>query len=147
MAFYTLCKDHKYTVRALDEIKTRVDFNNKYIRSGAFGLGVVVCIALLYLMLGAIFSQKASTAIPEEYKNKLIEAQLIIEKSNKDMGNRDVFNANIKKAEDLIFAVREKQIFLNDVKKLLGDISILKKQMNGVESFDPKTSPAEYLFE
>lgn len=144
---YETVRDHKYTVRAVDEIKTRVDFNNKYIRSGAFGLGVVVCIALLYLMLGAIFSQKASTAIPEEYKNKLIEAQLIIEKSNKDMGNRDVFNANIKKAEDLIFAVRDKQIFLNDVKKLLGDISILKKQMNGVESFDPKTSPSEYLFE
>lgn len=97
-------------------------------------------------MLGAIFSQKASTTIPEEYKNKLIEAQLIIEKSNKDMGNREVFNANIKKAEDIIFEVRKKQVFLNDVKKLLADISILKKQMNGVESFDPKSSPSEYLF-
>lgn len=63
------------------------------------------------------------------------------------MGNRDVFNANIKKAEDIIFEVRKKQVFLNDVKKLLGDISILKKQMNGVESFDPKTSPSEYIFE
>lgn len=144
---YDTCKNHRYTTRLLDEVKTRVDFNNKYIRSGAFGLGVVVCITLLYLMLGAIFSQKASTAIPEEYKNKLIEAQLIIEKSNKDMGNREVFNTNIKKAEDLIFEVRQKQIFLNDVKKLLGDISILKKQMNGVESFDPKTAPSEYLFE
>lgn len=63
------------------------------------------------------------------------------------MGNQEVFNANIKKAEDIIFEVRKKQVFLNDVKKLLGDISILKKQMNGVESFDPKTSPSEYLFE
>lgn len=63
------------------------------------------------------------------------------------MGNREVFNTNIKKAEDIIFEVRKKQVFLNDVKKLLGDISILKKQMNGVESFDPKTSASEYLFE
>jgi len=63
------------------------------------------------------------------------------------MGNRDVFNANIKKAEDIIFEVRKKQVFLNDVKKLLSDISILKKQMNGVESFDPKTAASEYLFE
>ena len=97
--------------------------------------------------MGGIFTQKANTVIPEEYKNKLIEAQLIIEKSNKDMGNRDVFNANMKKAEEIIFEVRKKQIFLNDVKKLLGDISVLKKQMNGVESFDPKTSPSEYIFE
>lgn len=63
------------------------------------------------------------------------------------MGNREVFNANIKKAEDIIFEVRKKQVFLNDVKKLLSDISILKKQINGVESFDPKTAPSEYLFE
>ena len=62
------------------------------------------------------------------------------------MGNREVFNTNIKKAESIIFEVRDKQVFLNDVKKLLSDISILKKQINGVESFDPKTSPSEYLF-
>ena len=140
-------KKNEQVVRLTGEIKKRVDFNNKYVRSGSFGLGVVVCISLLYLILGAIFTQKANTTIPEEYKNKLIEAQLIIEKSNKDMGNRDAFNTNIKKAEDIIFEVRKKQVFLNDVKKLLADISILKKQMNGVESFDPKTSSSEYLFE
>lgn len=144
---YNVCKNNEQVVRILQEAKKRIDFNNKYLRSGVFGLGVIVCIALLYLMLGSIFTQKASTTIPEEYKNKLIEAQLIIEKSNKDMGNREVFNANIKKAEDIIFEVRKKQVFLNDVKKLLGDISILKKQMNGVESFDPKTTASEYLFE
>jgi hypothetical protein len=63
------------------------------------------------------------------------------------MGNREVFNANIKKAEDIIFEVRNKKVFLNDVNKLLSDISIIKKQINGIESFDPKTSPSEYLFE
>lgn len=62
------------------------------------------------------------------------------------MGNREAFSTNIKKAENIIFEVREKQIFLNDVKKLLSDISILKKQINGVESFDTKTALSEYLF-
>ncbi|MDD5376913.1 MAG: hypothetical protein PHH16_02225 [Candidatus Gracilibacteria bacterium] len=144
---YATCKENEHVLHFIEEAKKRIDFNNRYIRSGFFGLGAIVCIGLLYLILGSIFTQQANTTIPEEYKNKLIEAQLIIEKSNKDMGNRDVFNANIKKAEDIIFEVRKKQVFLNDVKKLLGDISILKKQMNGVESFDPKTSPSEYLFE
>lgn len=147
MSLYTDFRENKQVVRLVEEAKKRIDFNNKYLRSSLFGLGVVVCVGLLYLMLSSIFVQKANTTIPEEYKNKLIEAQLIIEKSNKDMGNREVFNANIKKAEDIIFEVREKQVFLNDVKKLLADIKILKKQINGVESFDPKTSPAEYLFE
>jgi hypothetical protein len=107
----------------------------------------MVCILLLYLILGSIFTQKTNTTIPVEYKNKLIEAQLIIEKSNKDMGNREVFNANIKKAENIIFEVRDKKVFLNDVNKLLSDISILKKQINGVELFEPKTTASEYLFE
>lgn len=143
----TTCKESERLTHVIEEVKKRVDMNNKYLRSGLFGLGVVVCIGLLYMILGSIFTQKANTTIPEEYKNKLIEAQLIIEKSPKDMGNRDIFNENIKKAEDIIYEVRAKQVFLNDVKKLLGDISILKKQMNGIESFDPKTSPSEYLFE
>lgn len=109
-------------------------------------MGVFVCIGLLYLILSSIVLERANTSVPEEYKNKLIEAQLIIEKSNKDLGNRDVFNANIKRAEELIFAVRQKQIFLNDVKKLLADISILKKQMNGIETFVVQDANAEYLF-
>lgn len=141
------CRENEQVQRLMEEVRKRVDLNNKYLRSGLFGLGVVVCVGLLYLILGSLFVQKASTVIPEEYKNKLIEAQFIIEKSSKDMGNREVFAANIKKAEDIIFEVRKKEIFLNDVKKLLGDISALKKQMNGVETFDPKTSPSEYLFE
>lgn len=127
--------------------KKHIDFNNKTLRSSLFGVGILVGITLLYLIISALFEQKANSTIPEAYKGKLIEAALIIEKSNKDLGNRDVFNANIKKAEALIFEVRDKQIFLNDVKKLLSDISILKKQINGIESFDPKTASSEYLFE
>lgn len=119
---------------------------HRIIRSASFAIGLFVCIILLYLVLSSLFLERANTSVPEEYKNKLIEAQLIIEKSNKDIGNRDIFNANIKRAEDLIFAVRDKQIFLNDVKKLLGDISILKKQMNGIETFVVQDANADYLF-
>ena len=144
---YVVIGDNQHIKQILSEAKKRIDFNNKYLRSSLFGLGIFVSITLLYIILGSIFSQKANTTIPEEYKNKLIEAQLIIEKSNKDMGNREIFNANIKKAEDIIFEVRNKKVFLNDVNKLLSDISIIKKQMNGVESFDPKTASSEYIFE
>lgn len=147
ISLYTACKNNEQLANIWQKIGEKVDLDNKYLRGSFFGIGVIVCVSLLYLILGSIFTQKANTTIPEEYKNKLIEAQFIIEKSSKDMGNREVFNTNIKKAEDIIFEVRKKEIFLNDVKKLLGDISILKKQMNGVESFDPKTSPSEYLFE
>jgi hypothetical protein len=114
----------------IERIKKDVDFENKYIKVGLFSTGVVVSVFFLYLIISGIVNQNVSSSIPVEYKNKLIEAQMILERTNKDLGNKDIFYANIKNAENLIFEVRDKQIFLNDVKKLLNHISILKKQAN-----------------
>jgi hypothetical protein len=69
-----------------------------------------------------------------------------LEKAGKDLANKDAFKENLTKAENLIFEVRGKGVYMNDVKRLLDTISILKKQMNGVESFDPKAHQAEYAF-
>lgn len=139
-------KENPSLEKHIAKIQETINLEDRFVRGVLFGLGIVVSIFFLYLIISSLFSAQNSTTVPEEYKNKLIEAQLIIEKSNKDLGNREVFNENIKKAESIIFEVRDKQIFLNDVKKLLTDISILKKQMNGVESFDPKSTSAEYTF-
>ncbi|HBA44942.1 TPA: hypothetical protein DEG21_03750 [Patescibacteria group bacterium] len=114
----------------IERIKKEIDFENKYIKIGLFSTGVVVSVFFLYLIISGIISQNVSSSVPVEYKNKLIEAKLILERTNKDLGNKDIFYANIKNAENLIFEVRDKQIFLNDVKKLLDHISILKKQAN-----------------
>ena len=116
------------------------------IRMGFFGLGVVVSVVLLYFIISAIFVQRVSTALPQEYKNKLIEAELIIEKANKNISNRDAFDTDIKNAEDLIFAVRDKQLFLNDVKKELDEIAVLKRQMDGIESFKIVPENTTYSF-
>ncbi|EKD66816.1 MAG: hypothetical protein ACD_49C00009G0041 [uncultured bacterium (gcode 4)] len=120
----------------IERIKKEIDFENKYIKIGLFSTGVVVSVFFLYLIISGIISQNVSSSVPVEYKNKLIEAKLILERTNKDLGNKDIFYANIKNAENLIFEVRDKQIFLNDVKKLLDHISILKKQANWIESFE-----------
>ena len=116
------------------------------IRVGFFVVGVMVSIGLLYMIIQAIFIQRVHDAMPEEYKNKLIEAQLIIEKANKNISNREALSVDIKHAEDLIFEVRDKQLYLNDVKKLLGDISILKRQMDGIESFTVTPERTIYAF-
>lgn len=41
---YGSCQKNEYIIRLIEEVKKRVDFNNKYIRSGSFGIGVIVCI-------------------------------------------------------------------------------------------------------
>lgn len=132
--------------KAYDAVRNHPIWKNEKVRAGAFGAGVVVCAFLLYVTIAAIFQQKTDLAVPEEYKNRLIEAQIILDKAGKDLANKEVFKSNLKKAEDLIFEVRGKGVYLNDVKRLLDNISILKKQMNGIESFDPKTHEAEYAF-
>lgn len=132
--------------KAYDAVKNHPIWKNEKFRAAAFGAGIVVCAFLLYVTISAIFQQKTDLAVPEEYKNRLIEAQVILDKAGKDLANKEVFKANLKKAEDLIFEVRGKNVYMNDVKRLLDSISILKKQMNGIESFDPKAHEADYVF-
>lgn len=129
-----------------EKIRNLSFWKNERFRAGLFAIGILVSAFLLYAAISAIFQQKSDSAVPEEYKNRLIEAQLILEKAGKDLANKEVFKENLAKAENLIFEVRGKGVYLNDVKRLLDTISILKKQMNGVESFDPKAHEAEYVF-
>ncbi|MDD2487041.1 MAG: hypothetical protein PHS92_01605 [Candidatus Gracilibacteria bacterium] len=138
--------ENKQVGMIIEKIKSKIDLNNKYVKIGFFSLGVFVAITFLYVIISQILVKNVQSAIPAEYKNKLIEAQLIIEKTNKDLGNKEIFTSNIKKAEDLIFQVRDKQIFLSDVKKLLDHIGTLKKQMNGIESFELNKDKAQLEF-
>ncbi len=41
---YDACKKNEQVIRLVAEIKKRIDGNNKYFRSGLFGLGVIVCV-------------------------------------------------------------------------------------------------------
>ncbi len=132
---------------AVETVRNAPIWKDPRVRTAAFGLGILVSIVLLYGTAASLFSQKTDTAVPEEYRNRLIEAQLIVEKAGKDLANREAFKESLKRAEDLIFEVRGKGVYLNDVKRLLDTISVLKKQMNGIESFDPKTHETEYAFQ
>ncbi|MDD4530894.1 MAG: hypothetical protein PHO80_05100, partial [Candidatus Gracilibacteria bacterium] len=120
---------------------------NKKLRVGLFTSGILVSILLLYLIIsGIIFKNGQGGDVPEVYKNKLIEAKQIIESTKGDVGNKEAFDKNIKKAEDIIFEVRDKQFFLTDINKMLGDISTLKKQVNGIESIELKQEHKQYSF-
>lgn len=138
--------ENKQVSIVIEKVKSKIDLNNKYLKVSFFCLWIIVAISLLYLIISQILIQNVTSSIPAEYKNKLIQAQMILEKTNKDLWNKEIFASNIKKAEDLIFQVRDKQIFLSDVKKLLDNISTLKKQMNWIESFNLDKDKAEIEF-
>lgn len=130
----------------IEQIKSKIDLKNKYVYLTFLSIGVLVSIGLLYAVIGSILSGQIEKSMPEQYKNKLIEAKLILERTNKDIWNKEVFDANIKKAEDIIFEVRWKNVFLNDVNKLLDYISLLKKQSNWIETFVLSDDKQEIAF-
>ena len=116
----------------------------KSVRIGFLGLGLVVSITLLTLIVRSVFYTSMETAVPADYKSKLIEAEQIIGRSSRDMANRELFKDNLTKAESLVFEVRDKKMFANDVKGLLERISVLKRQLNGIESISLDTKPADF---
>ncbi len=128
-------KKNEFVGKIVGQVSQLIDLGNPTVRKIVFGLGVAVSVSLLYLVVSSVFSGQADTAIPEEYRQKLVDASAAIQKASKELGNPELFRTHMKEAEDLIFEVRDKQLFLNDVTKLLSDISVLKKEANGIESF------------
>jgi len=139
-------KENEKVWTIIEQIKSRIDLKNKYVYISFLAIGILISVWLLYAVIGWILSNQLAKSMPEQYKNKLIEAKLILERTNKDIGNKEVFDANIKKAEDMIFEVRWKNVFLNDVNKLLDYISVLKKQSNGIETINLVPEKQEIAF-
>jgi hypothetical protein len=140
--------EHELYKKSLAYITERINFQNKYVRTSSLGAGLLVCVILLYTIISSLVSTQLSQTVPEEYKTKLISVRVLLEKAGKDIGNKEAFDKNIKDAETILFQLREdnQEYLLEDRKKLLASISILKKQFNGVESFELNTQSAEITF-
>lgn len=119
----------------LEREDVRAFLSKKEVRAGFFLSGIIVAVAFLYIITSSIFQANVSSSVPETYKSKLIEAQTILNRSGKDIANKDVFKDNLKKAESLIFEVRNENLFRNDVESLLAQLSTLKRQFNGIETY------------
>lgn len=128
------------------KLKNKINLKNKYVYLWFLSVWILMSAVFLYSIISSILNNELQKSVPEQYKTKLIEAKLILDRSNKDLWNKEVFDANIKKAESLIFEVRWKNIFLNDVNKLLDFISLLKKQSNWIETFNLENDKQEIAF-
>ncbi len=54
-------------------------------RMGILVLGIGVALVFLYLIANSLFQASLGTAVPEEYKSKLIEAEQILARSTRDL--------------------------------------------------------------
>lgn len=97
--------------------------------------GVFAAFILLYYTSTSLFN-KTDTIIVEDYKENLILAREYIEHAAENMANDDVFTMDLEKSEDLIDGIKDKQLFLWDIEKLLWDINALRKQFNQVDTYN-----------
>lgn len=97
-------------------------------------IGIVLLFSLLYLLFSALFGAVSS---PErDSKNQLIQAQELIDNSQKIINNPAAFNQSIQQAEELLFELRDKRIYMTDTQSLLARIEAMKKEVNDVQTID-----------
>ena len=97
---------------------------------------IIISLVLIYQVLSTLVSVSTNNNTKEIAKTELIEAKSYIRIASENIANQSNFELNIKNAEELIYQIREKKIFLNDIEKINDDINILKKQFNKIETFD-----------
>ncbi len=125
-------------------LKDKIQQRGKIVKNILFWAGILIAAIFLFKIISIGIWGWVGTNTTEEYKNKLIQSREFIQIANQNISNPEVFDLNMNQAEALVFEVREKQLFLNDVETILNDITLIKKQFNGIESFE--TTPNNLLF-
>ncbi len=95
---------------------------------------IFLLFTLIYFLFSAIFSVVSS---PErDTKNQLIHAQELIENSQKLVTNPTAFNKSIEEAEQILFVLRDKRVYMTDTQSLLARIEAMKKEVNDIQTID-----------
>jgi hypothetical protein len=69
-------------------------------------------------------------------KNQLIQAQELIDNSQKLVTNPAAFNKSISEAEEILFILRDKRVYMTDTQSLLARIEAMKKEVNDIQTID-----------
>ncbi|MGE4444170.1 MAG: hypothetical protein AB7E37_04225 [Candidatus Altimarinota bacterium] len=121
-------------------IKDKIEARGKIVKNIIFFSGIIISTFILFSIISGILGKSIENSKTTEYKNNLIQAREYIRLANQNLANKEVFELNISKAEELVAKVGTEQLFLNDVQNIYDDISIIKKQFNGIEVFEGNTS-------
>lgn len=121
-------------------IKDKIEARWKIVKNIIFFSWIIISTFILFSIISGILGKSIENSKTTEYKNNLIQAREYIRLANQNLANKEVFELNISKAEELVAKVWTEQLFLNDVQNIYDDISIIKKQFNGIEVFEWNTS-------
>ncbi len=131
--------DNQFTKRLLAIFmigKEKLMKESKSIRNMAFLAGIIIAFILLYGIVSGVIKATSNTNDVEVSKESLIKAKEYIRLASENINNPDIFSLNVKQAEDIVYEIQDKKLFLNDISKILDDIWVIKKQFNGIETFE-----------
>lgn len=117
---------------------------SKHSKNILFLWWMVICFVLLYTIISSFISLSWGIRDTELYKENLLKARENVRLASENINNPDMFSLYIEDGQKLAEEIQAQELFLNDVGKVLDDISVLKKQFNGIETF--ATTPENTLY-
>ncbi len=118
-------------------LKKKLLLQSKQSKNMLFLWWMVVCAVFLYIMLSGVIGISNKVSNTEQYKQQLLTAREHVRLASENITNPDIFELQIESSENLVKEIQDQNLFANDIEKIQEDISILKKQFNGIETFIP----------
>lgn len=112
----------------------KIPKENRTIQYGFLIVGIFILFSLIYSLVSGISTMIHTSS--SDSKNQLLQAQTLIEQSQKLTSNPSAFNTNIKKAEEILFTLRDNKEHMTDTQELLWQIEAMKKEVNDVQTVD-----------
>lgn len=112
-----------------------VDFvENKNQKYAFLGIGAVLVFVLLYSLFSAISGAFLGSA--DAGKDKILQAQALVEEAQKLTSDQLAFENNISQAEKILSELRAEKKYLSDVETIQASIDVAKKEVYGIEIID-----------
>lgn len=121
-------------------IKEEISKKSSIVKNLLFIFFILLSLFLLYNTLSGVIWITTKEKAKIESKENLIKAKEYVKVASQNIWDSKLFEENIKKAEEITAEIKKQDLYLNDVNKILDDISIIKKSFNHVETFDENES-------
>ncbi len=116
--------------------KDKINTSSKVVRNSILIVWITLSIILLYSILSTVIWITTQSEEKEISKNNIIIAKSYLKIASENIANQDIFELNIKKAEDLLAETENNGLYLSDIEKINDNLNILKKQFNKIEIFE-----------
>ena len=148
-----------FTMKALDNsivkkivayymiVKEKLAKQSQVIQNWFYLSIVILAIIALYFIINWIVATTSNNNNMTQWEENLHKAMEYVRIASNNSNNSEIFNLNIKKAEEITQDLKNRKLFLNDVNNLLNDINIIKKQFNWIETYNINNSNLLYKLE